>query len=73
MVLANDLKQGDKIIFEGQKLTVLSIEVSKIGKHGKQKCRLETSDENKEKKIASLPSLFPYFLVPLLCFMKTEI
>jgi len=51
MTLAKDLKQGDKILFEGQKLTVISIEVSKIAKHGKQKCRLEALDEKKEKKV----------------------
>ena len=51
MTLAKDLKQGDKIIFDNQKLTILSVEVSKIGKHGKAKCRLEASDENNEKKV----------------------
>ena len=51
MTLAKDLKKGDKIIFEGLNLTIEKVEVSKIGKHGKAKCRLETLDENNEKKI----------------------
>ena len=51
MTLAKDLKKGNKIIFEGQNLTVEKIEVSKIAKHGKAKCRIEALDENKEKKV----------------------
>ena len=51
MTLAKDLKKGDKILFDNQKLTVESVEVSKIGKHGKAKCRLETLNENNEKKV----------------------
>ena len=33
MTLAKDLKKGNKIIFDGQKLTVEKVEVSKIAKH----------------------------------------
>tara|TARA_Y100000034_G_scaffold103170_1_gene128512 strand:+ start:112 stop:303 length:192 start_codon:yes stop_codon:yes gene_type:complete len=51
MTLAKDLKKGDKIIFEDLKLTVENVEVSKIAKHGKAKCRLETLNEEGEKKI----------------------
>ena len=50
MTLAKDLKKGDKIVFEGLNLTIEKVEVSKIGKHGKAKCRLETLDGD-EKKI----------------------
>ena len=45
------LKKGNKIIFDGQKLTVEKVEVSKIAKHGKAKCRIEALGENKEKKV----------------------
>ncbi len=51
MTLAKDLKKGNKIIFDGQKLTVEKVEVSKIAKHGKAKCRIEALGENKEKKV----------------------
>lgn len=51
MTLAKDLKKGDKIIFDGLNLTVEKVEVSKIAKHGKAKCRIETLNENKEKKV----------------------
>ncbi len=51
MALAKDLKKGDKIVHETLNLTVEKIEVSKVGKHGKQKARLETLDENNEKKV----------------------
>ena len=51
MTLAKDLKKGNKIIFDGQKLTVEKIEVSKIAKHGKAKCRVETLNEKKERKV----------------------
>jgi len=50
MTLAKDLKKGDKIVFDNQNLTVEKVEVSKIAKHGKAKCRIEALDENKEKK-----------------------
>jgi len=51
MALAKDLKKGDKINFDGQNLIVEKIEVSKIAKHGKAKCRIEALDENNEKKV----------------------
>ncbi len=51
MTLAKDLKKGNRILFEGQNLTVEKVEVSKIAKHGKAKCRIEALDKNKEKKV----------------------
>ena len=51
MTLAKNLKKGDKIIFDGQNLIIEKIEVSKMAKHGKAKCRIEALDKNKEKKI----------------------
>ena len=51
MTLAKDLKKGNKIIVDGINLIVEKIEVSKIGKHGKAKCRIEAINENKEKKV----------------------
>lgn len=51
MPQAKDLKKGDKILYDNQKLTVEKIETSKVGKLGKQKCRIEALDENNEKKV----------------------
>ena len=51
MTLAKDLKKGNKIRFDNQNLIVEKIEVSKIAKHGKAKCRIEALDENNEKKV----------------------
>ena len=51
MTLAKDLKQGDKIIFDGTKLTVESVETSKVGKSGKAKCRIESKDESGKKNV----------------------
>lgn len=51
MTLAKDLKKGDKIVFDNQNLTIEKVEVSKIAKHGKAKCRIEALTENKEKKV----------------------
>ena len=51
MPKAQDLKKGDKIIYNDLKLTVDSIEVSKIAKHGKAKCRIEALDSKNQKKI----------------------
>jgi len=51
MVLAKDLKKDAKIVLDNENLIVEKVEVSKIGKHGKSKCRLECLDNNKEKKV----------------------
>lgn len=51
MTLAKDLKNGDKIIYDNLKLKIQNIEFSKIGKLGKQKCRIEAVTEKNEKKV----------------------
>ncbi len=51
MTLSKDLKKGDKIVLDNENLIVEKIEVSKIGKHGKSKCRLECLNNKNEKKI----------------------
>lgn len=48
---AKDLKKGEKIFLDNIQYTVSSIEVSKIGKFGKAKARLEVIDDKKQKKI----------------------
>jgi translation elongation factor P/translation initiation factor 5A len=56
MTLAKDLKKGDKIVFDSLKLTIENVEVSKIAKHGKAKCRLEALTEENEKKVFITPA-----------------
>ena len=51
MTVVAQLKKGDKIILDGEKITIENIEFSKIGKMGKSKCRLETLAKSKEKKV----------------------
>ncbi len=51
MALAKDLKKDMKITLDNETLIVEKIEVSKIGKHGKSKCRLECLNDKNEKKI----------------------
>jgi len=51
MTVVAQLKKGDKVTLDGEALTVENIEFSKIGKMGKSKCRLETLNNKKEKKV----------------------
>ncbi|MEK6974162.1 MAG: hypothetical protein AABW41_02935 [Nanoarchaeota archaeon] len=51
MVKAKELKKDDKISIENINLVVSKIDVSKIAKHGKAKCRIEGTDTKKQKKI----------------------
>tara|TARA_Y100000310_G_scaffold343159_1_gene449497 strand:- start:9353 stop:9544 length:192 start_codon:yes stop_codon:yes gene_type:complete len=51
MTLAKDLKKGDKITIDSENYTVESTEVSKVGKLGKAKCRIEALDKDYQKKI----------------------
>jgi len=46
-----NLKEGDKIIYEEQILTIKNIETSNIGKHGKVKRRIEAISDSGEKKV----------------------
>ena len=39
-----DLKKGDKIILNNEQHIIENIEFSKIGKHGKSKCRIEAKN-----------------------------
>ena len=51
MVKAKEIKKGIKVVIDNIPITVTGIEVSKIAKHGKAKCRIEGTDKNKQKKI----------------------
>ena len=51
MILAKNLKKGDKVVINLMNLIVENVEVSKIAKHGKPKCRIEALTKNNEKKV----------------------
>lgn len=51
MVKAKEIKKGVKVVIDNNMVTVTNIEVSKIAKHGKAKCRIEGIDKNKQKKV----------------------
>ena len=46
-----EIKQGDKIVLEGNVYSVKRIEQSEVAKHGKSKCRLELEDDKGNKKL----------------------
>lgn len=56
MTLAKDLKKGDIITLDNQPYTVEKVDVSKIAKHGKAKCRVETVTKTGEKKVFIFPA-----------------
>lgn len=47
---AHDLKEGTFIIVDGVSCTVKSVEISKTGKHGASKCRIEAIGLIDDKK-----------------------
>jgi len=51
MKKANDLKQEDKILINNQEFVVESVEVSKLGKQGKPKCRIEAVSSSGKKLV----------------------
>lgn len=53
---ATGIKQGTTIILDGSACTVKSIDISKSGKHGASKCRIEAiSVVDGKKKIIAVP------------------
>ena len=52
MTEIQELKKGDVFVIDNETYRVKNIEVSKIGKHGRAKVRLEVVDlKNNEKKV----------------------
>ncbi|HLC31691.1 MAG TPA: translation initiation factor IF-5A [Candidatus Nanoarchaeia archaeon] len=66
LIDAYDCKPGTTILIEGQACTVRSNDVSKTGKHGASKCRIEAIEIlTGKKKIVALPGS-DRFEVPLI-------
>lgn len=53
------VKAGDRIKLAGEALSVVSIELSDIGKQGQKKCRIEAKKDNGEKIVLVRPSDYP--------------
>jgi len=46
-----DLKKEDVFVLDGEEYKVKNIEVSKVGKHGRAKVRLEVVNSKNEEKV----------------------
>ena len=57
---AEVIKVGDVIIIGGEKLKVVSIELSDASKQGTKKCRLETTKANNDKVVIIRPADYPF-------------
>jgi translation elongation factor P/translation initiation factor 5A len=56
---ASEIKQGDSIVIGGEKLIVVAVELSDIGKQGTQKCRIEATKSSGEKIVLVRPADYP--------------
>ena len=70
---ATEAKPGTNIMLEGEAYTVKKIDVSKTGKHGHAKCRIEAiSVMNENKKVFVVPG-HERFDVPLVNKRKGQV
>lgn len=56
---ANQIKKGDTIKVAGKSFSVVSVEMSDIGKQGTKKVRLECKDAAGEKLVLVRPEDYP--------------
>ncbi len=55
-ILATSVKKGTSLVIDGVACSVISVQISKPGKHGHAKCRIEAvSMIDKKKKIIVVP------------------
>lgn len=74
IINATEAKVGTTILIEGEAYTVKKIDISKTGKHGHSKCRIEASgvlDSNK-KKVFVIPG-HDRLEVPLIDKRKAQV
>jgi len=57
---ASELKVGDVVSIGGEKLKVIALEVSDIGKQGTKKVRIQAEKENGEKVVIIRPEDYPF-------------
>ena len=66
IISATEAKAGTSILIEGEPYTVKKVDISKTGKHGASKCRIEASGiMNDQKKIIAVPG-HERFEVPMI-------
>ena len=73
IISATEAKPGTNIIIEGDVYTVKKVDISKTGKHGSSKCRIELSHiVNGQKKIMAVPG-HERFEVPMIDKRKGQV
>ncbi len=73
IINATEAKPGTNIMIEGEPYTVKKIDISKTGKHGSSKCRIEASGIiSEQKKIIAVPG-HERFEVPLVDKRKGQV
>ena len=73
IISATEAKPGVNIMIDGEPYTVKKIDISKTGKHGSSKCRIESSGIiNEQKKIMVVPG-HERFEVPLVDKRKGQV
>lgn len=73
IIAATEAKSGTNIIIEGAPYTVKNVDISKTGKHGAHKCRIEAIGMiNGQKKILAVPG-HERFEVPLVEKRKAQV
>ncbi len=73
IISATEAKPGANIIIDGEPYTVKKIDISKTGKHGAAKCRIEALNIiNNQKKIIAVPG-HERFEVPMVDKRKAQV
>ena len=73
IISATEAKPGTNIIIEGEPYTVRKTDISKTGKHGAAKCRIEVIGIiNNQKKIMAVPG-HERFEVPMVDKRKAQV
>lgn len=73
IINATEAKVGANILLEGEPYTVKSIDISKTGKHGAHKCRIEAVGMISEKKKVIVIPGTDRFEVPLVDKRKGQV
>ena len=73
IISATEAKPGTNILMDGEPYTVKKIDISKTGKHGAAKCRIEASGIiSNQKKIIAVPG-HERFEVPMVDKRKAQV
>lgn len=73
IINATEAKPGTNIIIDGEPYVVKKIDISKTGKHGASKCRIEAEGTiNNSKKIIAVPG-HERFEVPMIDKRKAQV